>query len=453
MTPVVEERSDLRWYQGVGRYPWMVLTIAALGWLFDTMDQNLFTLVRQPAVTALLYPGIPAALLNKAQQAEVTYLGGLMTSIFLLGWAAGGFLFGVLGDRLGRTRTMVLTILIYAVFTGLSGLTNTIPLFGLFRFLTALGVGGEWAAGAAIVAEVFPQRSRAMALGMLQALSAFGNMLAAIITLLLTSAPIGPNYWRWAFFVGALPAFLVLWIRRTIQEPERWQRAKAEAARSEGRKELGAIGQLFSDPILRRNTLAAVLMASAGVGGLWGVGFWTPELTNVALKPLHLSAARMGQMKSYVYLVQQAGAFFGIYAYAVFAERANRRRALFVFFVLSFLAIQGMFWTAHSFLSLMLWAPILGFCTLGPFSAYTVYFPELYPTRLRATGCGFCYNCARILAAGAPFALGTLAQQFADPARPDYGFRMATSLVACVYLLGFVGLAFAPETKGRPLPE
>jgi len=445
--------AGLRWYQGLTRYQWAVLAIAALGWLFDTMDQNIFNLVRQPAVTALLYPGIPAALLTKAQQAVVTSASGHMTTIFLLGWATGGFLFGMLGDRLGRTRTMILTILVYAIFTGLSGLTHTLWLFGLFRFLTALGVGGEWAAGAAIVAEVFPQRSRAMALGMLQALSAVGNMLAALITLALANPAVGASGWRWAFAVGALPALLVLWIRRTIHEPERWERAKAEAETSGGGKELGAVWQLFSDRLLRRNTLAATLMAAAGVGGLWGVGFWTPELTKVALTPLHLDSVRLAQVKSLVFLVQQMGAFFGIYAYAAFSERTNRRQSLLVFFLLSFAAIQGMFWTANSFLSLMLWAPVLGFCTLGPFSAYTVYFPELYPTRLRATGCGFCYNCARVLAAFAPTALGQLALHFEDPARPGFGFRMATSLVACIYVLGLIGLAFAPETKGKPLPE
>lgn len=436
------ENAGLRWYQGVPRYAWIVLIVAALGWLFDTMDQNIFTLVRQSAVTAL----IPAG-------ADATKAGALMTTIFLLGWAAGGFLFGILGDRLGRTRTMIFTILIYATFTGLSGLAQNLWQFGLLRFLTALGVGGEWAAGAAIVAEVFPQRSRAMALGLLQALSAIGNMMAALVTLALANPAIGPSGWRWAFAVGALPALLVLWIRRTVREPDRWERAKAEAAQSPGNKELGAIGQLFSDPTLRRNTLAAVLMATAGVGGLWGVGFWTPELTKIALAPMHLDPVKVSQYKSLVFLVQQIGAFFGIYAYAAFSETTNRRRALFLFFLLSFLAIQGMFWTANSFVSLMLWAPILGFCTLGPFSAYTVYFPELYPTRLRATGCGFCYNCARVLAAAAPFALGQLARHFDDPARPDFGFRMATSLVACIYVVGFIGLSFAPETKGQPLPE
>ena len=152
-------------------------------------------------------------------------------------------------------------------------------------------------------------------------------------------------------------------------------------------------------------------------------------------------------------MVQQVGAFFGMYAYAALAERFTRRATLAVFFCLSFIAIQLTFWLAHDLASLLFLVPMMGFCTLGPFAAYTVYFPELFPTRLRATGCGFAYNCARVLAALAPFTLGGLARHFADAAHPDYGFRMAASLVAFIYAIGFVGLALAPETKGKPLPE
>ncbi len=441
----------LRWYQGVPRYAWMVLLVAALGWLFDTMDQNLFNLVRTPAMISLLLPHPPPDVLSKAQNAFVTQNGANMTAIFLIGWASGGFIFGVLGDRMGRARTMTVTILIYALFTGLSGLTNSLPFFGLFRFLTGLGVGGEWAAGAALISEVFPSRSRPMALGLLQALSAVGNLTAAVINLGLNSVHIAGEVWRWAFAIGALPALLVLWIRRSVREPEAWQQAKRESEAS-GSKELGGIGQLFRDPLLRRNTIAATLMAAAGVGGLWGVGFWTPELSKTALAPLHLPKPLLGQYTSYIFIVQQMGGFLGMYAYALFAERATRRFALGVFFVLAYLSIQGMFWLAHDFQSLMLWAPILGFCTLGPFSAYTVYFPELFPTRLRSTGCGFCYNCARLLAALAPFLLGNLAKYYSDPLRPDFGLRMAASLVASIYIVGFAGLALAPETKGKPLP-
>jgi len=439
----------LSWYRGVPRYAWIVLAIAALGWLFDTMDQNIFTLVRQPAVTSLLYPGVAARALTAAQQAAAVSSGAWMTSIFLIGWAVGGLFFGSLGDRLGRTRTMMITILVYAVFTGLSGLAHSLFMFGLFRFLTALGVGGEWAAGAAIVAETFPSRSRGHALGLLQALSAFGNMTAAIVTLTIPVVVgrfgLSGENWRWAFAVGALPALLVLWIRRSVREPEKWVQARNEAELAHRSSELGAISQLFHDPKLRRNTIAGVLMAAAGVGGFWGVGNWTPELTKVALAPLHLADADLNRYKSYVFLIQNFGAFFGAYSYAVLAERTTRRGALLLFFVLAFSAIQGMFLTAHTFTQLMCWAPVLGFCLLGPFAAYSVYFPELFPTRLRTTGCGFCYNCARILAAVAPLVLGSLSASL--------GFRHAASAVAFVYGFGIIGLCIAPETKGLPLPE
>lgn len=443
MAEMAAEDTRLRWYQGLPRYCWLVLIIAALGWLFDTMDQNIFTIVRQPAVKELVAPLVSADRL----QAAATYDGGIITSVFLLGWALGGAIFGILGDRIGRTRTMILTILIYAIFTGLSGAAQTWQQLAAFRFLTALGVGGEWAAGASLVAEVFPQRSRPMALGSLQALSAVGNMSAAVITYLLAGVS-----WRWAFAVGIAPALIVVWIRRSLKEPERWQHAREVAEHDVG-KELGAIGDLFTDRVLRRNTIAAVLLAAAGVGGLWGVGFWTPDLLTMVLKPFNLAPDQVGRYRSMMFFVQQVGAFFGMYAYAVFSERTSRRGALLVFFFLAWAAVEGMFWTTHTFARAMIWAPILGFCTLGPFSAYTVYFPELYPTRLRATGCGFCYNCARVLAAGAPWVLGGLAQHFTAAHGAEMGFRMAASIVACIYVVGLIGLTIAPETKGKPLPE
>ncbi len=434
------------------RYAWLVLFISALGWLFDTMDQNLFNLVRNNALASLLFHGVSVQELTKTQQTLVTSSGANMTAIFLIGWAAGGFIFGVLGDKLGRTRTMVLTILIYAVFTGLSGLTQNVAMFGLFRFLTGLGIGGEWAAGAALVSEVFPPRSRPMALGLLQALSSVGNIMAALINLTLNTVHISGEAWRWAFGIGALPALLVLWIRRAVKEPQKWTDAKL-AAEQAGGQEMGGIPNLFRDPTTRRNVIAATLMATAGVGGLWGIAFWTPELTKEVLKPLALSKQTLAQYTSYVFIVQQTGAFFGMWAYTVLAERFTRRAILALFFCLAFASIQLTFWLTHDMASLLLLVPVMGFCTLGPFAAYTVYFPELFPTRLRATGCGFAYNCARVLAAAAPFAMGGLAGHFAHPTRSDYGLRMAASIVAFIYIVGFVGLALAPETKGKPLPD
>jgi MFS family permease len=252
--------------------------------------------------------------------------------------------------------------------------------------------------------------------------------------------------------IGTLPALLVVWIRRSVREPERWQEARKEAHEAGTRKELGNIAELWRDPLLRRNTAVGVLLAVAGVGGLWGVGFWLKDLMDIAFRPLNLTPAERSNYGTLAFFVQQVGAFFGMFAYAILSERVGRRPALLLFFLLAFGAVQGTFWLVNSPGTAMLWAPILGFCALAPFSAYCIYFPELYPTRLRATGVGFCYNCARILAAGAPIMLGSLAGQFAEQHGATVGFRMAASIVACIYGAGLIALIFAPETRGKPLP-
>ncbi|HVT87663.1 MAG TPA: MFS transporter [Tepidisphaeraceae bacterium] len=431
-----------RWWQNLDRYCWTVLIAAAMGWLFDTMDQNLYNLVRGPSLTDLLKSQYTdPAELSKA----VTLSGSWITAIFLLGWSAGGFLFGILGDRLGRMRTMVLTILIYAVFTGLSGLSTTWQMYAVMRFLTAMGVGGEWAAGAALVAETFPAQSRAMALGLLQALSAVGNMVACLITLGLGNLQ---EHWRWAYFVGAAPALMVVWIRRSVHEPPQWHEAKVSATMG---RELGNIRDLFLNRVIRRNTIAAVLLATAGVGSLWGIAYFSPEMVSSELKAAHFEPARISRLQSITFLLQQAGAFFGAYAFAPWSQRVGRRWAFVTCFLLAWSAILAFFWGIQgsgegAFVRSMVLAPVMGFCTLGAFAGYTVYFPELFPTRLRATGCGFCYNAARILAAAAPFALGSLRISMG-------GFAQAASVVSCVLILGFIGACLGPETRGHPLPE
>jgi len=440
--------KPLKWYQGLEKYCWIVLVISALGWLFDTMDQNLFTLVRTSSMQDLLMTKAEREKLTPEQtkvfKDEVAFKGSIVTAVFLLGWAAGGFIFGILGDRLGRTKTMIITILIYAVFTGGSGLINHWGLYAFMRFMTGLGVGGEWAAGAALVAETFPQRSRPMALGLLQALSAVGNMSAAVITWGIEGAGLD---WRIVYFVGAAPALLVLWIRRSVKEPEQWVHAKERASVG---KELGKIGELFTHPALRRNLIASVLMGTAGVGALWGVGFFSTDLVLVELEKGGVGAGPRNQVKNIMFFLQNLGSFFGIYTYALIAERLGRKKAFYLSYALAWGSILMFFWSlsgtgANAKTLALILAPIMGFCTLMPFSGFTIYFPELFPTRLRTTGCGFAYNAARILAAAAPFALGFL--------KREWGWPQAASAVVCIYILGFIGTWLGPETKGKPLPE
>ncbi len=475
--------QPLKWYQGLEKYCWIVLVISALGWLFDTMDQNLFNLVRVPSLKELLHP-YPQDLKRtltpeekKTLDDQVKEKGGWVTAIFIVGWATGGWFFGIIGDRLGRTRTMIVTILIYAVFTGASGLAKNWEFYAAMRFLTGLGVGGEWAAGASLVAEVFPARSRPMALGLLQSLSSVGNMLAAMITYALATFIPEENQatsWRWAYFVGFVPALLVLWIRRSVREPEAWKEAKERASVG---KEMGNIGQLFSHPVLRRNTISAVLMATAGVGALWGVGFFSTDMVRGKLnasvqafrktltekgesdaaiarklKEEGLDEQGIGKKVSLMFLIQNAGSFFGIYTFAMFSERFNRKKAFFLWFVLAWGSVLAFFWgitgasDASAYSVALVLAFVMGYCTLGPFSGYTIHFPYLFPTRLRTTGCGFCYNVARYLAAFAPFFFGGLSTKMG-------GFAPAATLLSCIYALGFVGVFLSPETKGQPLPE
>jgi MFS family permease len=246
MAQVEEPRTgrQLPWYRGVSGYAWLVLVVAALGWLFDTLDQQLFTLIRFRSLQDILSAYYSGPALDEAVQRW----GYKLTSIFLVGWALGGLLFGILGDKIGRARTMMITILIYALFTGLNALVHTPLQYAFCRFFTALGIGGEFAAGASLVAEVWPARSRPMALGFLQALSTVGNMMAAIVTFVLAEVS-----WRWVYVVGIAPALLVVVIRLFVREPEKWKEARAQTA-ADPTKELGSIRDLFTLPGVSRNT-------------------------------------------------------------------------------------------------------------------------------------------------------------------------------------------------------
>jgi MFS family permease len=453
------------WYRELSSYHWFVLAVAALGWLFDTMDQQLFVLVRTPALTELL-----------GADADLTRYGGYATSIFVAGWATGGLIFGLFGDRWGRTRTMVLTILVYSLFTGLSAFSRTWWDFAIYRFLTGMGVGGEWAAGVALVAEVMPARARPHALALLQALSAVGNIAAAGLSFLLPpqSELHGIQGWRYLFLIGTAPALLVVLVRWRLKEPESWVKAKTAVAgdsrTDELHRQLGDLRELFGDRRWRHNTIVGVLMAAAGVMALWGVGFWTTELVrNNVLKDV--PRAEQDWYASFAMLIQYVGGFFGVYAFSLVTGLVGRRLA----FAISYLASFGAIVLAFGFMTepeqIKWMVLVLGFCTLLPFGGYAIYFPELFPTRLRATGTGFCYNVARYLAAGAPLMLGTLASlyQSSDPSRAaqklsdltllgslgsvDSAFRYATLTVSVILLLGLLVLPFAPETKDQPLPE
>lgn len=436
-----------RWHHELNRYHWFVLLVASLGWLFDTMDQQLFVLARRPAMAELL-PG--------ADKPTTDFYGAIATSIFLLGWASGGIAFGILGDRIGRAKTMTLTILFYSAFTGLNALAVGFWDFALYRFLTGLGVGGEFAVGVALVAEVMPDRARPFALGLLQALSAVGNISAALISLGLGELEnTGISAWRVMFLIGTLPALLALVIRRRLKEPERWQASAA----GDVRQRLGSLSELFADPRWRRRALVGLCLAFAGVVGLWGIAFFSPELTGPVFKAhfesqgLSEAEVRAGVTRwiAINMILQNLGGFFGIYAFSHLTHYTGRKPAFFVAFLAAMAATAMFFWSFDEFSDVFWMTPLMGFAQLSLFGGYAIYFPELFPTRLRSTGTSFCYNVGRFVAAIGPFTLGTLVRQvYADYPEP---FRYAGVTMCGVFLIGLAVLPFAPETKGQPLPE
>ena len=425
------------WYKALNGYHWWVLIVASFGWMFDTMNQRIFVLSRGPAMRDLLPAGMSVA--------DVTWYSGIATAVFMLGWAAGGLFFGIMGDRWGRAKTMMLTILVYSIFTGLSALSTNQWDFMAYRFLTGLGVGGEFAAGVTLVAEVMPEVARPHALGSLQALSAIGNVIGSAISFVVL--PIG---WRWMFLVGVLPALPVILIFGKVKEPEGWQKIHDSVAAGGDRKQLGSMKDLWTHPRWRKNTIIGLLLAVSGVVGLWGIGFWSPELIREALKDLPLSERNwyvsMGTM------LQDVGAFLGISAFTIVTAKVGRRPAFVMSFLLGMASVVMTFGLMHKPSEVLWMVPMMGFCTLLVFGGYSIYFPELYPTRLRSSGVGFCYNVARVIAAAGPWVLGSLTVFFGKEGFTA-PFRAAAIALSSVYILGVIAMLFAPETAGQPLPE
>lgn len=440
------------WYKELTRYHWFVLLVASLGWLFDTMDQQLFTLARRPAMLELLH--VHAGDPNTAGM--VATYAGYSTSIFMIGWAIGGVLFGILGDRIGRVKTMLLSILSYSLFTGLSVLSTSVWDFSAYRFLTGLGVGGEFAVGVALVAEVMPSRARPYALGFLQACSSIGNVTAALVGILLGrlqgAGAIAFSPWRWMFVIGALPALLVLVIMKRLKEPEGWQHAKQE------HEQLGSVQELFSGK-WRRNTLVGMTLAFSGVVGLWGIGFFAPDLLSSVLDktfraqgmPENMIASQKTLWTGINSLLQNFGAFWGIFIFTHLTARIGRRMAFAGGYLAALLATAFTFWKLQNFSDIFWMTPLMGCCQLSLFGGFAIYFPELFPTRLRSTGTSFCYNVGRLIAAVGPFALGFLTSSVYGGTHEP--MRYAGITMCAVFLLGLLVLPWAPETMGKPLPE
>jgi MFS family permease len=444
------------WYADLTPYHWFVFMVASLAWLFDCLDQQLFLLARNSAMESLLPPGSDSKL-----------YGGYATSIFVAGWAMGGLIFGALGDRHGRAKMLTLTVLIYSVCTGLSAFSTGWIDFAVYRFLTGLGVGGVFGLAVALVADTLPDRSRAGALGLLQALSAIGNVIAGLTSMYLghleqTKAIAAGTAWKYMFLVGAIPAFLCVFIQLRLNEPEKWVRAR-EAGRVAGVK-FGSYAALLGDSRWRGRAIGGMVLCVAGVIGLWGIGFFSPELVGDVMQqslvaegvPADEIAGRKQFWIGINSIVQNIGAFVGMLLFTRLAQTLGRKPAFAIGYVAAFVTTVAYFQSFNGRGDIWMSA-VMGGCQLALFAGFAIYLPELFPTSLRSTGTSFCYNVGRFLAASGPFTLGRLqAALKAGATTPEAkldAFRDACSAMSVVFLLGLAVLAFLPETKGRPLPE
>ncbi len=459
--------EPLKWYQGITRYQWIVLVIASLGWVFDVFEGQIFVASMNEAMPSLV---------STADAARIPTYNNIALAAFLLGGAVGGVFFGMLSDRIGRTKTMSITILLYSLFTCVSAFSQEWWHMAAFRFLVAMGVGGEWAIASAMVNEVFPRRARAHVGGLFHASSVFGTYLAVMAGIFLIGNESIQQWaegldvqfvekstipWRLGFVLGVIPALLIIWIRLSLKEPESWQQAREKAGASEGQA-LGKIGDLFNDQFLRR-TVVGVSLAAIGMATFWGVHIYGKnvmknaafdELTAVAAEQQITPDDQSGEIESVEVdknelkfyemmgmLSATTGAGLGLLMFGPLCQRFGRRPAFAFYHVvaagISLLVFLGSFSTTLLYPLLI----VFGFFTVGMHAGYAIYFPELFPTRIRGTGTGFCFNAGRILAAPMLILTGTMQSKWALT-EVEVG-----AVLSVLFLLALVVLAFAPETK------
>lgn len=407
------------------RSTWLILFVAWLGWVFDIMDTALFNFAKVPMLTEFL--GGP-----DGYKAHGLTIEGRLQMVFLVGWAVGGLLFGVLADRWGRSRTMIATILIYCAFTGLTALCHSPEQVAVARFLTALGIGGEWAAGAALVAESVPNEMRARAAAFLQSAAAVGPAIAALVNLAIPAAN-----WRWLFAVGIAPALVTVVIRSYIKEPEQPRTTEPFFT---------PLKELFSNPLTCRYALVALGIGFVGIAGAQNVSYWLPNLVKTVSTTL--TPDELKDRMSQITWVFHIGTLVGVFAVPLLCDRFGRKATIFTFFILSPIAIYGATQGATDYGRLLLLAPLLSLFAIGVSAAFGLYFPELFPRRVRATGAGFAYNTGRILTAGTPIYTAFLATSLGGNILRAVLLTSATLLVIAI-----IALPFAPETKGKPLPD
>jgi MFS family permease len=402
----------LAWPERVTSAERQTLVAGGLGWMLDAMD-------------VMLYSMVLAHLMRDLGMTKST--AGLLNSLTLLASALGGLLFGFLADRVGRTRSLMLSILVYSVASGACGLSDSVVQLAIFRFVLGLGMGGEWTTGAALIAETWPAEHRGKALGLMQSTWAIGEMVAAAV-----AGYVLPRFgWRAVFFVGILPAILVFWIRRDVPESGVWL-----GRRLGTRSSLGTLLR----PDIRWNGIVATAMNAAGMFGYWGLFTWIPAYLSL---PVEQGGRGLDILKTTTWLVVMGvGKWFG-YALFGFAADAVGRRCTYVAYLLAAALLVPLYGMTTSPVWLLVLGPFVAFFGTGFFSGFSALAAELFPTEIRATAMGLSYNVGRGASALAPFVVGALASR--------YGLGSAFLLQAAAFFVAALLALALPETRGREL--
>jgi MFS family permease len=429
------------WWKEVTPQHWNVLIASFLGWVFDGYETYALIVVIGPALLSLL----PAS-----EHAHLAVYAGWAIGLTLLGWGIGGVIGGVAADYIGRKRMMMISILGYAVFTGLTALSTSFAMLIAFRILTGLFMGSEWSTGNSLLAETWPVRARPKGAGFLQSGFGFGALLASLVWYLIL--PLGPNAWRWVFVVGIVPAFFILYIRSGIEESEvwinkikehRWVVTEASEPTGTGGRRPFTLFHIFSDRVGRNRIILAFLMSISTTFGWWGIATWIPHYVGAVAGHVGFNGAYWAASAGIIYTV---GAIIGYLVSGFLADWFGRRLYLIFLFAGGLLLTPAVYAWTHSLPALLTAVLFNGFFTLGGFSWYAIYLPELFGTHVRATSSAFVFNASRLIAWLGPVFAGVLIVALGGVSKVAIYFSL-------IYVLGLIIAPFMPETRGHNLPE
>jgi len=450
-----DKSKTVSWWQSVTARHWLVFAITSGAWLFDILDQRIFSVVRIPALSALM--ALPGG------DPQVQAAAKVATALMLIGTGVGGLMGGALGDRYGRARLLTHSITLYAICNVLTAAAQTTDVMLALRFVSGLSFGAVFGLAVAIITETAPAGARLAMLALLQVMSAVGNVLAAVIKLQVDALAVAgvidtANVWRVMFLIGGVPIFLAVISALKLRETETWLRLKNQGALP--KSAMGAYVEIFRHPMERRNLWFGSAIAASGIIGLWAIGEYTIDLQDVIFTNYYLAdhtaaATRIlvAQTKNWAYILQMIGGGLGMASFGWAAERFGRRTVFIATFLACFVTTVFAYWRMQSPGDAYWMMPLMSFFQLGALAGYSIYLPELFSARYRGTGVSFAYNLGRFAAAGGSFFSALMATRVFAGLESPLPLRYSAIVMCVIFLFGAVISWFAPETRGIPLRD